>query len=58
MVWYGDEGQKVDKRDLCVELLSQVDKQVLVSIRSFTVEPHNVMRTLTDPVSNQLRDSG
>lgn len=42
---------------LCVELLSQVSEQVFISIRSFTVEPHNMIWTLTDPVSNELQDT-
>ena len=39
---------------LSIELLSQVGKQVFVSVGSFTVEPHNVVGTLADPVTDQF----
>lgn len=42
---------------LCAELFSQVGEQVLVSVRSFAVEPDHVIRTLADPVPHQLRDA-
>lgn len=44
-------------RYLCVELLTKVGKQVLISICCFTVKPHNMIRTLADPVTNKLQDT-
>lgn len=42
---------------LCVEPLAQVGEQVFISICCFTVKPHNVIRTLADPVTNELHDA-
>lgn len=42
---------------LCVELLTKVGKQILISICCFTVKPHNMIRTLADPVTNKLQDT-
>lgn len=44
-------------RYLCVEPLAQVGEQVFISICCFTVKPHNVIRTLADPVTNELHDA-
>lgn len=42
---------------LRVEPLAQVGEQVFISICCFTVKPHNVIRTLADPVTNELHDA-
>lgn len=42
---------------LRVELLSQVSEEILVPVRSLTVEPHDMVGTLTDPVSDQIQDA-
>lgn len=50
-------GARKRERYLDSQLLTQVGEQILIAISCFTVQPHSVVWTSSDPAPNQLQNS-